>query len=199
MLKQWKERGVTAINLGPYIGKQGRRPEPEHQEMIKAPFYGISDKELNEYVNEVERRYQLAKKAGLADKAYLYLFDECLPIYRGQMNRVVNALKERMPDLRLVTTASFYNKAGKIDFGAADGLDIDTWVPIIQHFRDPNLVDIGNSFGRDVWWYICSVPVHDVYLDDKAMDARMLTGLMPRLSALMAFSTGQPNTLHTKM
>lgn len=164
ILRSWKERGVSAINLK-YITYK-RKPAP-------------SDAELKAVVDEVEGYYELTREAGMADAAYVYLFDEANPADYPAMRKVAGAIKQRMPDLRLVTTAYWGEDR---DFGTEAEIPIDTWVPIVQHFRDVDLAEKGKALGRNVWWYTANYPrspMPNVLHDNAAMETRMLMGVMP--------------------
>ena len=163
ILKEWKSRGATAINLA-YVTYRDRPAPPKE--------------ELEKWVDGIERNYELAKQAGLEEEAYLYMFDEAKTSDYPAMRTVAKALKSRMPNLRLMTTAYW---GENLDFGVNAGVPIDIWVPIVQHFRNPILADIGRGHGRDVWWYTCNSPpspMPNILLNNPAMETRMLMGLM---------------------
>jgi hypothetical protein len=143
--------------------------------------------ELKKLVDEVERSYELAKEAGLGDVAYLYMFDEAHVSDYPIMKTVVDAIRARMPNLRLATTAYW---GEDLDFGTEAGVDIDTWCPIVQHFRNPDLADAGRQHGRDIWWYTCGYPqppMPNLNAESSGMENRMLVGLAPHAFRVSGF------------
>ena len=164
ILNEWRERGVSALNLRYFTYRHQAAP---------------GDEELKALVDDIEEHYERAKEAGLGEEAYVYMFDEAKPGDYPAMAKVSSALRERMPDLRLMTTAYWGRDQS---FGVEAGVAIDTWVPIVQHFRNPDLAEIGRAKGRDIWWYACNYPrppMPNIHLDNSGMETRMLMGLMP--------------------
>lgn len=163
MLRDWAERGVSAVNTRYVTYRHGAMP---------------TDEQVAERVDQIERFYSLAKQAGLGEEAYVYLFDEAKPADYPAMKKVADAIKARMPDLRLMTTA--YGGPDR-SFGADADVPIDIWVPIVQHFRDADLVEKGAARGREIWWYTCNYPrspMPNILLDNAAMETRMMMGVM---------------------
>jgi hypothetical protein len=172
ILKNWAERGVTAVNLD-YVDYRDK-PAPTADELKKL-------------VDEVERSYELAKKAGLGDAAYLYMFDEANPSDYPTMKTIVDAVRARMPNLQMATTA-YWGK--DLDFGTEAGVDIDIWCPIVQHFRNPDLANAARQHGRDIWWYTCGYPtppMPNFNAESSGMENRMLMGLTPHAFRVSGF------------
>jgi hypothetical protein len=111
-------------------------------------------------------------QAGLLAQAYVYGFDEAEASDFAALGRLFAWVHDRYPGLRTVTTAR------DPSLGLGSGLDrvVDTWVPLTA-LLDSAAARAAQARGRQVWWYVCSVPNHpyaNLMLEYPCGDARLL-------------------------
>ena len=120
---------------------------------------------LDPFVEELRRR-------GLADRAYIYGFDEVTIDQFDEMKRVFGFFKERYPDVKTATTARDPGLGMKTDLDEV----VDIWVPLTAVY-DRHTADAARSRGDEVWWYICISPLHPFanwFVEYPAIETRLL-------------------------
>jgi hypothetical protein len=133
------------------------------------------DSAFDKLVADVADIYGQAKRHGIADKAYLYGFDERTREHFPMLQRIAAGLKKRFPELLLMTTSydhSFGLESGVTDMGA--------WVPLTPRY-DPVKAARVRQRGTQVWWYICCSPHHPYanwFIEYPAIETRLLMGAM---------------------
>ena len=120
---------------------------------------------LDPYVAELRKR-------GLADKAYIYGFDEVGPDQYPAMRRAFSFLKQRYPEIPTITTGRDHS------FGIDSGLDdvVDIWVPLTPRY-DLERAEAARARGKEVWWYICCGPRNPYanwFVEYTALEPRLL-------------------------
>ena len=120
---------------------------------------------LDPYVAELRKR-------GLADKAYIYGFDEIGGEMYGMVKKTFGFLKTRYPEIPTITTGR------DASFGLDSGLDeaVDIWVPLTPVY-DLERAKAARARGREVWWYTCISPPHPYanwYIEYPALEPRLL-------------------------
>ena len=120
---------------------------------------------LDQYVNQLRR-------AGIAQRAYIYGFDEAAPDRFEALRTVFGYLKGRYPDIKTVTTArdpSYGLETGLAPVG-------DVWAPELALY-DERAAEIARQAGEEVWWYIYVAPPHPYpnwFVEYPALEARLL-------------------------
>ncbi len=120
---------------------------------------------LDPYVAELRKR-------GLADKAYLYGFDEIGPEMFESIRKVMGFLKKRYPEIPTVTTG--YDPTYGHDSGLLD--EVDVWTPLTPSY-DLERAEATRKRGKEVWWYICVSPPHPYanwFVEHPAVEARLI-------------------------
>ncbi|MHC4674465.1 MAG: carbohydrate-binding family 9-like protein [Planctomycetota bacterium] len=154
VLKYGAAHGMSAFNVGSVF-----RHNPNGQEK----------KVLDQYVSKL-------KQADLFDSAYVYGYDEVKEDKFPEIHEVFNRIHEQFPGLKTMTTAVDHS------FGKDTGLReaVDIWVPLTSWYDLDNARQLRLE-GRDMWWYICVVPVHPYanwFIEYPAIESRLLTGAM---------------------
>ena len=128
-----------------------------------------------------------AHKAGIPDEAlWFYGYDEATEDLRPEMVAKAKRIKELYPRILIMTTAGIYHPSNHRfdDFGSRDELGtlIGAWVPTTPSYeRFPEAIAAARARGQEVWWYIANVPQRPYanwFLDDPAINARLLMGMM---------------------
>ena len=164
LFPKWKKQQVTAINLA-YIWKK----------MIKQKNKLPTDKQLKEWVLLIRKRLDSAKKAGIADKCYVYLFDEGKADWHPALRKISSTLRKEFPDLTLLTTA-------QMPWTGKESIDsINAWCPNIRRY-DIQKADEARKAGKEIWTYVCNTPLKPYpnlfVAGSTAMDHRMLLGFI---------------------
>ncbi|NMC82133.1 MAG: DUF4091 domain-containing protein, partial [Armatimonadetes bacterium] len=114
------------------------------------------------------------KQMGIFEKAYVYGFDEVSQDTRNAMFDIFSAIKQKFPDLQLLTTA--YDAT----YGEAFNLPmVDGWCPLTARYN-PERAAKARAQGKEIWWYICVVPKPphaNIFMESQAIEARVLMGL----------------------
>ncbi len=144
---------------------------------IRYGIYG-NDKNLNDYITQVKKAYQTYEKAGIADKAYCYVFDEAPPFQMPEISRKLAEVRKHIPNVRFLTTAYDGNK-----YGVGTPLhEIDMWCPQTPSY-EKNIESVRQArlHGKKVWWYICCnphLPYANIFIEYPSLCMRLLTGAM---------------------
>ena len=131
-----------------------------------------------DYMPQLERSYNEAKKRGILGKCVFFLCDEMPVAAQGRMRAVAKEVKAKFPDVPILTTA--YNpelgeKGSVLDL-------MDGFCPTTKYYFD-NLAAVSNarSRGQKVWWYICKdpePPYANAYVSSPALALRAIAGAM---------------------
>jgi len=161
MVDYFHKRGqLNAFNLK-YIGG---RIESKKQISTQAYLDRLTEL-LDPYVAELRKR-------GLAEKAYLYGFDEIGGEMYGVVKTIFSFLKERYPEIPTMTTGR--DPSFGVDSGLED--EVDIWVPLTPAY-DLKLAETARKRGKQVWWYICISPPHPYanwFVEYPALEARLI-------------------------
>lgn len=117
------------------------------------------------------------KKAGIADKACLYGWDERAPEYLPRIAEFLKKLHENVPNLPVGTTT--WDET----FGNTSMLkDMDFWIPTIDRYSMcQEQIAAARARGKKVWWYWAVGPHHpypNVFIESNAVGTRLLTGML---------------------
>ena len=152
--------------------------KPGHSRYKTDYWMSPEDPEIDRFIAGVkahmEKWLPLCREFGIADKGYIYAFDE------GSMNattgRILSELKKAYPDVPIMTCGRF----GSPDLPAVK--DVDIWVTIAPQFISrPDLTTANRKAGRQVWWYVCNFPrppEPTFMLDVPAVIPRLFMGMM---------------------
>ena len=135
-----------------------------------------SEKWKKSWFSALDLRYARARELGILDHAYLYGEDE---IPRKDFPKVAVAarcMKERYPDVPLLTTA--YDK----ELGTGDSLlsAIDWFCPLTDSYS-LEAAEKSRAAGHKVWWYISNLPLTgwaNMFVEKEPVEARLLMGAM---------------------
>ncbi len=125
---------------------------------------------------EIERYFSQIVESGLLKHAYVYGFDEVRKERFADVREAFSAVRRRFAGLRTMTTA-VDDSYGR-DSGLRDVVDI--WVPTTDRY-DRSAARALRAEGRDMWWYVCVVPVRpyaNFFVEYDAIEPRLLTGAM---------------------
>lgn len=131
-----------------------------------------SQKRLAEIAVLLDPYVEVLRDQGLAEKAYIYGFDEVRSDQFKSMQRIFGFFKQRYPDIKTMTTA---HSPG---YGLASDLDevVDIWVPLSPAY-DLAAAEEARRRGREVWWYTCISPLYphaNWFVEYPALEARLL-------------------------
>jgi hypothetical protein len=117
-----------------------------------------------------------ARKAGLDKLAYIYGFDEIKPDRFDEAREAFGLIHRDFPGVPTMTTAQDHT------FGRESGLRdvVDIWVPLTPSYDLKEAEQLRRE-GRQMWWYICLVPIHPYanwFVEYPAIESRLLMGAM---------------------
>lgn len=162
-LLRWDKAGMNAFNIFYVVKPKGLA--------AGAPYPPEQKRQILEALDTLIPRY---KAHGLFEKAYVYGFDEVHADSHNAMADIFGAIREKYPDLLILTTAydATYGEASRLPM-------VDGWVPLTPSFA-PDRVAKARKEGKDIWWYICVVPktpYANILIEYPAIEGRMLMGL----------------------
>jgi len=167
-VERWIKLGMTRFNVLHLSGDKTRNREI-----------------LEKVMPEIERR-------GLMKYAYVYGFDEVKPKVFPKVMDVFGDVKQRWPDLQIMTTA--YDHSFGLDTGLKDVVDI--WVPLTpRYMANLDRAAQARAEGMQIWWYTCVGPRHPYanwFIEYPAIEARLLMGEQ-------AFFTGTEGYLYYQL
>jgi len=132
---------------------------------------------MKQHVTDALQQFvPLIREAGLFDLAYLYGFDEIKKDKFNDAREVFEEVHRLSPGLPTMTTAQ------DPSFGKETGLReaVDIWVPLTSAY-DVVAADELRREGKQMWWYICLVPVHPYanwFIEYPVIESRLLMGAM---------------------
>ncbi len=106
------------------------------------------DTQIDSWIDQLETAMAEYEKAGVADQAVVYGFDESTGPMLEAARHTFTRIKERFPDLPIMTTLR------DDTFGQTTGLtdQVDIWVPWIDGYRQ-DVAEAARERGERVWWY----------------------------------------------
>ena len=127
---------------------------------------------LEELAARLDPHVRQLRRVGIANRAYIYGFDEVASDQFEQLRHVFGFLKRRYPEIRTMTTAR------DPSFGLETGLApfVDIWVPSMAVY-DEDAAELARQSGEEVWWYIYVSPPHPFanwFVEYPALEARLL-------------------------
>lgn len=128
------------------------------------------------WLTNLDKQYAKAKELGILDHAYLYGEDEIPKKDFPKVMIAAKCLKERYPDVPLLTTC--YDE----DFGVNGSLlsAIDWFTPLTDSY-DLAKAEKSRAAGHKVWWYVSNVPgTHwaNIFVEKEPIETRLLMGAM---------------------
>ncbi|MGQ9731197.1 MAG: glycoside hydrolase domain-containing protein [Candidatus Zipacnadales bacterium] len=166
-LRELLALGMNGLNLAYFNAPRG-------------PDFNAEDywRKFDELVAKIEAYLPTVEAAGARDLCYIYCFDERPPAQLDVVFETARRLKQKWPDIEVMTTAS------DATFGLerAEGAAVDIWVPLTPKFDTlADRIAEARTKGRDIWWYICIGPQHPYanwFVEYPAIEARLLMGAM---------------------
>ena len=149
-------------------------PDPQIDLLLYGFERGMNSFNIPKGMDEIDEIVPRLKELGLYDYAYVYGFDETRN-YDG-INKVFGRIKAKYPDLETMTTS--YDETFGRESGTREAVDI--WVPLTDKYSLEEAESL-RAEGKDMWWYVCSGPIHpyaNVFIEYTAIEARLLMGTM---------------------
>lgn len=115
----------------------------------------------------LDKRVPELKKAGLWDFAYCYGFDEALPDEWEACADLCKAIREKYPDIKIISTA--YDQSYGTQSVLGDALT--GWIPVKNKYNY-KLAEKIRKNGKEVWWYDIDMTIDK----DTLSDIRALLG-----------------------
>lgn len=117
--------------------------------------------------------YERAKLLGIADRAYVYGWDEEVPRDFPMMKTALEHLRAVLPGVPYLTTAWDHK------YGCGTLLSgVDGFIPSSYLFNT-NQAAVARKEGRQVWWYVCcgpTFPYANMFTESPATETRLLMG-----------------------
>jgi hypothetical protein len=134
------------------------------------------DTQIDVWIDQLETAMAEYEKAGVADEAVVYGFDESTGPMLQAAKHTFTRIKERFPDLPIMTTLR------DDTFGQTTGLtdQVDIWVPWIDGYKQ-DVAEAARARGERVWWYHAistRYPQPNWFNGYPPIDTRMLMGPM---------------------
>jgi hypothetical protein len=159
-------RGLNAFNILNAV------PEPKSKVLLTC--YA----ELNEYTPEFKERFfqrldeimPELEKRGLADKAYIYGFDERGPEYIPVIRDIFGEIKRRYPKVH--TQSTCWPPRGTDPLS----MNVDWYVQLTSSY-DHELAQKARKRGGEVWWYVScgpNYPYANWLLENPLIEVRLI-------------------------
>lgn len=132
--------------------------------------------QIDKWIDQLRTAMAEYRKAGVAQDAYVYGFDEATGPMLTAAKKTFAAVKKEFPDLPIMTTLRD-NSMGP-DTGLTDLVDI--WAPQ-QDLYDQQVAERTRARGDQAWWYAdiaTGYPLPNWFNGYPPIDARMLMGPM---------------------
>ncbi|GAB3416507.1 DUF4091 domain-containing protein [Flindersiella endophytica] len=142
--------------------------DPAHPETWQA--------QIDRWLDQIGTAMAAYEAAGVADRAYVYGFDEATGPMLTAAKQTFTAIRQRFPELPIATTLRD-NSMG-VDTGLA-GL-VDWWIPQ-QNLYDQAVAERTRARGDQAWWYpdiATGFPYPNWFNGFPPVDGRMLMGPM---------------------
>ncbi len=159
-------RGLNAFNVLNAV--------EEHKDPLSwccfSPVEAYTPEFTRKFLERMEPAMTELEKRGLADKAYVYGFDERGPEFLPIIKDLFKAIKTRYPKVHTLSTAWLPEKANPMDY------NIDWYVPLTSMY-DPKIASDVRKRGGEVWWYICcgpNYPYANWLLENPLIEARVI-------------------------
>jgi hypothetical protein len=132
---------------------------------------------IDQIIGIIDRAMVQYEKAGLAQYAYIYGFDECEEEFYPVAREVFKQLKERFPNVPIMTTLR------DLTLGINSGLAglVDIWVPSVHRFVDKDVKAVAQALGDQVYWYTyisVQTPFPNWFNGYQPSDTRLLLGAL---------------------
>ncbi len=134
------------------------------------------DIQIDKWIAQLETAMAEYEKAGVADQAVVYGFDESTGPMLQAAKYTFTRIKERFPNLPIMTTLR------DDTFGQNSGLtdQVDIWVPWIDGYNK-TVAEAARARGERIWWYHAistNYPQPNWFNGYPPIDTRMLMGAM---------------------
>lgn len=159
-------RGLNAFNVLNAV--------EEHKDPLSwccfSPVEAYTPEFTRKFLERMEPAMVELEKRGLADKAYVYGFDERGPEFLTIIKELFKAIKTKYPKVHTLSTAWLPEKANPLDY------NIDWYVPLTSMYDHQIASDVRKR-GGEVWWYICmgpNYPYANWLLENPLIEARVI-------------------------
>jgi len=155
---EWMKHGMLSFNIRYGIGK--------------------GEKGLNDYIFSLKQAYAGYEKAGIADKAYCYVYDEAQVSRFPEMRNVLSRVRQAVPQARFLTTA--YDDT--LGLNSPLGGVIDMQCPLLPNYEIlmPEIAK-ARQHGTQVWCYVActpNLPYPNFLIEYPSLCMRLLAGGM---------------------
>lgn len=149
-----RSRGMNRFNLLNLVPKPGK----ETVWVCFSPPEAYTPALFEEFTRRLDPYVAELRKHGLTKYAYLYGFDERGSDYYPIMKKLHAMLRERYPEIPLMTTSYMYRDL-KSNPKRTDCFANDWYCPGTSIYDD-ELSEKLRAQGHQVWWYTCCNPKH---------------------------------------
>ena len=179
-LKHYRSRGMNSfgiLNIVP-APKPGSKAKwtliAKPEEIFTEDFY-------QEFTGRIRPYYEELKKAGLAELAYVYGFDERQQEYYPGIEKFWKRFKVDFPDLPIMTTAKQYSDMQQGKTNLPSLVSCDAYCPCTYRWTESLNREL-RAKGMKLWWYTCCGPryPHANFADYEYpfVEGRILLGAM---------------------
>ena len=188
VLPAFEDLMLKEYGMDPGIIYRGKPPpwsEERLRELVEAGLPGINLTYINSGPEKLPPLFPaideylkvIDKVEGARELVYFYGFDEWGKRGWPQLYRTVEALKERYPDIPVMSTMRSTSFGTEFEKGQ-DPIDIH--VPRINTYAEnAHKVPAARENGSDVWYYTCVHPDHpypNLYIEYPLIESRILLG-----------------------
>ena len=174
-LRRWRDWDVASYSIMHLDYRQLVRDEAGHAIDLNREF----EQQCHEQIAE---SLKLAEQLGIADRAYVYMFDERVwPDFVG-IRKASARLAEKFPNVRTLTTSDERTYGEQLP-------SIRAFCPLSIYY-DPQSADDARARGKEVWWYVYAAPhppYANVNLESPAIATRLLLGFMSHAYSVDGF------------
>jgi hypothetical protein len=160
------KRGLNAFNILNVV------PEPDRPVtwICLAPLDAYTPAFRKRFFERLDAIVPELRRRGLANKAYIYGFDERDPEYAAVIKDIFGEIHRRYPEIRTASTCHLPEGGDPL------ALNIDWFVPLSSSYSPKMALSVRRRGGQ-VWWYVCmgpNYPYANWLLENPLVEARLI-------------------------